>query len=151
MASGEPAFASQAKAVYSVCIQEKGPRIPDCLSGEGKDFLTRCFQHDFLHRPDSISLREHAFCDFGSFGSNPDFLRTSATTPNLLAEMSEDFTTIHTEFDLSNSMEDSKGEVKVEGGEGEESSEVVEELLELSSSDFKTLSSYKSDSFTGGW
>ena len=155
MATGEPAFPSQTKAVYSVCVQEKGPKIPDCLSTTGKTFLSECFQYDFSSRPGSAELACHAFCS-SSDVLNPDFLRTSATTPNLLSQLSEN-TTILTE--LEDSMEDSldkkRGEENPRKGGGEEGEEegedeIVEELVEISSSDFRTLSSIDT-SFASGW
>ena len=157
MATGEPAFPSQAKAVYSVCVQEKGPKMPDCLSSEGKAFLKQCFQYDFDERPGSSELINHAFCS-SSEVLNPDFLRTSATTPNLLSQLSEN-TTLLTELEdsMGDSLDKMRGEEKGTGYRGvrgevedDEEDEIVEELIELSSSDYRTLRSID-HSFASGW
>jgi len=87
MASGQMPFPSQAVAVYQVCIQHKSPKIPDCLSDEGVDFLARCFDFDASERPGAEELRFLPFCDFSEETmSRPEFLQTSNTTTNLMLE-----------------------------------------------------------------
>lgn len=64
MATGKPAWANPATAVYKACFTDELPPLPDTLSDDALDFLSRCFRRDPAERPAAAELLEHPFlCD----------------------------------------------------------------------------------------
>jgi serine/threonine protein kinase len=64
MASGKPpwsecAFENPFRALYHIGNSDATPRIPDSLSPEGRDFVTRCLQRDPNKRADAEELLQH--------------------------------------------------------------------------------------------
>ena len=62
MIAGKAPFPSAAVAVYRVGVQRGHPEVPRQLSGDGEDFLRRCFMEDPSQRPTAEALRLHPFC-----------------------------------------------------------------------------------------
>eukprot|EP00250_Pteridium_aquilinum_P026482 c33076_g1_i1 orf=2-832(-) len=64
MATGRPPW-NQVFSLFAALMQSKGeeelPPLPDCLSAEGKDFLSKCFQRDPKQRWTAAELLKHPF------------------------------------------------------------------------------------------
>ncbi|CAA0834359.1 Mitogen-activated protein kinase kinase kinase YODA [Striga hermonthica] len=63
MATSEPPLSQYKKggAMFKVAYHKELPSIPDHLSDEGKDFVSRCLQWDPVHRATASELLEHPF------------------------------------------------------------------------------------------
>eukprot|EP01125_Pyxidicula_operculata_P020147 TRINITY_DN738_c1_g4_i2.p1 TRINITY_DN738_c1_g4~~TRINITY_DN738_c1_g4_i2.p1 ORF type:complete len:1263 (-),score=476.77 TRINITY_DN738_c1_g4_i2:129-3917(-) len=63
MTTGKPPwmdiYQEQFSALYNIATAESGPKIPDFLSADAKDFLEQCFKIDPAKRPNATRLLQH--------------------------------------------------------------------------------------------
>ncbi|XP_021821038.1 mitogen-activated protein kinase kinase kinase 5-like [Prunus avium] len=61
MLNGKPPWSDFTGPQAMFKVLDKIPDIPETLSAEGKDFLSRCFRRNPAERPSAIQLLEHPF------------------------------------------------------------------------------------------
>lgn len=108
MATGKPAWANPATAVYKACFTDELPPLPETLSNDALDFLARCFRRDPAERPTAVELLEHPF--LGETAPDPRLLRptTGAAGADGRTALRSDSTGSGTEWQTA------RGEVKVD-------------------------------------
>ena len=87
----------QVAAMFKIASDTYEPKIPDKLSGEGKEFLLQCFRRDPRSRPTATQLMDHPFvrvyfpaawaCKVQRIGRQGNYLVVSTRKVKLVDEL----------------------------------------------------------------